>query len=65
MLKHMTAPPMFERDPYRQEVRRRCPCPSQQQLLPAMGLIAADACSSEMLQLMCSCDWCEALAAGV
>ena len=27
MLKHMTAPPMFERDPYRQEVRLRFPCP--------------------------------------
>ena len=43
MLKHMTAPPMFERDPYRQEVRRRCPC-----LLPA----ATAACLSLCLLLM-------------
>ena len=66
MLKHMTAPPMFERDPYRQEVRKALSLPtaSSNCCLP-MDMLAADACSSGMLQLVCSYGWCEALAAGI
>ena len=54
MLKHMTAPPMFERDPYRQEVSMRCPCP-----LPA----ASVACLLICMLLMRAALGCRSLSA--